>query len=96
MTITINENEYEAIVQVLEQVCTDYEAAFDEDYLRDMGENIKRVNDVIEKYRKARSEANQFQYYRAIVRKKNRNLRPRDIDTLTRRWIKKMKEEGVL
>ena len=96
MTITINEKEYEAITQVLDQVCTDYEAASDEAYLIDMGENIKRVNDVIEKYRKARSEANQFQYYRAIVSKKNRNLRPRDIDTLTRRWIKNMKEEGAL
>ena len=44
-------------MQVLDQVCTDYAAASDEDYLRDMGENIKRVSDVIEKYRKACSKA---------------------------------------
>lgn len=93
MTITITEKEYNAISQVLDQVCTDYEAASDEDYLRSMGESIKLVNNVIAKYRKARQKATEFQYIRAEVSRHYRNhgLRPRDIDKITRQVIKKAK-----
>lgn len=95
MTITITEKEYIAISAVLDQVCTDYEAASNEEYLKSMGENIKLVNDVIKKYRAARVKANEFQSVRAYVSKRNRNLRPRDIDKLTRKVMKKMREEDA-
>ena len=93
MTITITEKEYEAISQVLDQVCTDYEAASDEDYPESMGESIKLVNNVIAKYRAARVKANEFQQARAYVSNHNRNrgLRPRDIDKITRQFMKKLK-----
>lgn len=94
MTITITEKEYDAISQVLDQVNTDYEAASDEDYLKTMGENIKLVNNVIMKYREARQKANEFQSYRAEVSRRNRDMRPRDIDKLTRKLIKKIREEN--
>lgn len=98
MTITITEKEYAAIEQVLDQVCTDYEAASDEDYLRSMGESIKLVNNVIAKYRKARYKANEFQSVRAVVSRHNRGrcMRARDIDKLTREYIKKLKEKGEI
>ncbi len=94
MTVTITEKEYRAICQMLDQVNTDYEAASDEDYLKTMGENIKLVNNVIKKYKEARHKANEFQSYRAEVSRHNRNMRPRDIDKLTRKIIKKIREEN--
>lgn len=94
MTVTITEKEYRAICQMLDQVNTDYEAASDEDYLKTMGENIKLVNNVIKKYKEARQKANEFQSYRAEVSRHNRNMRPRDIDKLTRKIIKKIREEN--
>ena len=98
MTITITEKEYEAISQVLDQVCTDYEAASDEEYLTTMGENIKLVNNVIDKYRKARYRANTFQQIRAEVSRHNRNLcvPAKDIDAMARKLMKKLKEENKL
>ena len=82
-------------MNVLDQVETDYEGASDEEYLKTMGEDISLVKKVIEKYRRARMKANYFQSVRAEVSRYNRNrgLRPRDIDKLTRKLIKKMKDE---
>ncbi len=95
MTITITEKEFKAIDEVLDQVLTDYEAASDEEYLQSMGKTIDLVRNVLTKYKKAREKANYFQSVRAEVSRHNRNrgLRPRDIDTLTRQVIKKIKEE---
>lgn len=96
MTITITEKEYNAIHAVLDQVETSYEGASDPDYLKTMGESISLVYSVIRKYKKARGKANYFQSVRAEVSRHNRNrgLRPRDIDKLTRKVIKKIKEKG--
>lgn len=94
MTITITQREFEAIGQILNQVCTDYEAASDEKYLNDMGIEIEYVHRVLEKYKIARYKAKEFQQVRAFVADKNkgRNLRARDIDKLARNVLKKMKE----
>lgn len=98
MTITITEKEYEAITQVLGQVCADYEAASNEECLEVMGENIKLVNNVIEKYRKARYKANTLQQIRAEVSRHNRNrcVLAKDIDKMARKKMKKLKEENKL
>lgn len=94
MTITITEKEYEAINQVLDQVCTDYEAASDEGYLQSMGEMIKLVKNVIAKYKKARQKANYYQLVRAEVSRHNRGrcMRACDIDKLTRKYIKEIRK----
>ena len=94
MTITITEKEYDAISAVLDQVVTDYEAASDQDYLKTMGEAIGHVYKVLRKYQVARREANEFKQVRAYVAERNRNrgLRARDIDKLTRQEIKKIKK----
>lgn len=98
MTITVTEKEYNAISQVLDQICTDYEAASDEEYLETMGENIKLVNSVIDKYRKARYKANTFQQIRAEVSRhyRNRCVLAKDIDKMARNLMKKLKEENKL
>lgn len=95
MTITINEKEYEAICEVVDQVSTDYEAATDENYLSSMNETISHVNNVIRKYRYAKMKAREFQEIRAYVveRNGNKKLRPRDIDKLTRELVKKINKE---
>jgi hypothetical protein len=95
MTITITKKEYDAIVQILDQVCTDYEAATDEEYLESMNKTIALVNNVIRKYKSARKKAVDFQQVRAYVaeRYRNRGLRPRDIDKLTRQVLKKIKKD---
>lgn len=95
MTITITEKEYDAISEVLDQVCTDYEAAFDEEYIQSMTVTIDLVQNVIRKYKKARQRANEFQQARAYVAEHNRNrgLRPRDIDRMTRQVLKKIKND---
>lgn len=94
MTITITEKEFDAIRAVLDQVETDYEAASDPDYLKTMGESIDHVNNVLRKYKAAQVKAREFQQVRAYVAERNRNrgLRARDIDKLTRQVIKKTKE----
>ena len=95
MTITITEKEYEAISFALGQLQTEIEAASDEGFL-DMAEKAtSAIYNVQKKYREARAKAKYFQSIRAEVSRHNRNrgLRPRDIDKLTRKVIKKIKEE---
>lgn len=93
MTITVTEKEYNAIYEVLNQVGTDYEAASDKKYLESMSETIGLVNNVLDKYKKARFKAAEFKQVRAYVAERNRNrLRPRDIDKVARQLLKKIKE----
>lgn len=94
MTITITEKEFDAIRAVLDQVETDYEASSDPDYLKTMGEFIDHVKNVLRKYKAARVKAREFQRLRAIVAEKTRGrcVLARDIDKLTRQWIKEIKE----
>lgn len=94
MTITITEKEYDAISFALGQLQSEIEAASDEGFL-DMAEKAtEEIYKVQEKYRKARMKANYFQSVRAEVSRYNRNrgLRARDIDKITRQVIKKIKE----
>lgn len=92
MKITITEKEYDAISFAIGQVEVAVEAATDEEYLAEAEVHLKALYAVMEKYKKARQKANEFQYVRAEVARRNRNsgLRPRDIDKLTRQVIKRM------
>lgn len=92
MTITMTEKEYEALQTQLEG---DYESATDEEYCEMANKSLKALYNVSRKYKAAREKANEFQRVRMFVAEKNRNrgLRPRDIDALTRKVIKKMRED---
>ena len=96
MTITITEKEYDAISFAINQVETALEGASDENYIEDANTQLELLYRVMKKYKKARHKANEFQYVRAEVARRNRNrgMRPRDIDALTRKLIKKMKDEN--
>lgn len=93
MRVCITQKEYEALISILEQVETDYEAATNEEYLTNIGIEMNLVRNIIQKYKKERAKANTFLEVRAYVseKNKNRNLRSRDIDNLTRKLLKRMK-----
>lgn len=94
MNITITEKEFEAINEVLDQVCTDYEAASNVEYIESMGKTIDIVRNVLMKYKSARQKTREYQQVRAYVAERNRkrNLRARDIDKLARELLRKMNE----
>lgn len=92
MTITLTEKEYEAISFAINQVESALEGASDEDYIEAANASLGLLENVMYKYKKARQKANDFQYVRAEVARRNHNrgMRPRDIDALTRKLIKEM------
>lgn len=95
MTITITEKEYEAIRFCRNAVSVNIESGADDKYVKIATEHIDNLNNVVAKYAKARMKAKEFQYWRAIVSKRNksRNLTSRRIDQLTREVMKRLKEE---
>ena len=98
MTITISEKEYEAISFAVSQIESEVEGASDEGYLEDACRHQSALYRIMDKYKKARHKAKEFQYVRAVVAEKNRGkcLRPRDIDAMARKLFRKMKKDGVL
>ncbi len=94
MTITISEKEYDAICFAVSQIEAAIEGAEDEDYLDDACIHQSALYRIMDKYKKARSKAREYQYVRAVVAIQNRGkcLRPRDIDTMARKLLRKMKE----
>lgn len=98
MTITISEKEYDAISFAVNQIETEIEGASDEGYLEDACRHQSALYRIMDKYKKARRKAMEFQMARAVVAEKNRGrcLRSRDIDAMTRKVLRKMKDDGGL
>lgn len=98
MTITITEKEYDAIAFALTQVETEVEAASDEKFIADAEESCNSLYNIMEKYKKARYKAREFQYVRAFVAERNRGrcLMPRDIDKMARSLLRQLKKDGRL
>lgn len=98
MTITITEEEYEAISFATTQLESEIESALDENFLNNAKNSLIALYRIIEKYKKARYKAREFQGVRALVAEKNRGncLRARDIDAMTRKFIRYLKEKGEL
>ena len=94
MLINITEKEFYAIIEILDQVMTDYEAASDTDYLKKTEEAMKLIDNIIRKYKSARQKNEEFKQIRSYVAARNRGLRSRDVDKLTRILIKKIREGG--
>ena len=59
MNIYITEREYRAICAILDQVCTDAEAASDEDYLAYIETQIAYTRRLLKKYQQKRNKSNQ-------------------------------------
>lgn len=94
MTITITEKEYDAVSFAINQIQSEVEGANDEIFLDDAYRHQSALYSIMEKYKKARYKAREFQAVRAEVSRRNRNrgLRPRDIDVLTRRLLRQLKK----
>jgi hypothetical protein len=94
MTISVNENEYDAISFAIDQIETLIEAADDESFVEDSNNCLKHLYDIMDKYKNKREKAYVSQTVRAEVSKRNRGtLRPRDIDKITRQIISQSKNE---
>ena len=96
MTITITQEEYEAISFATTQIETEIEGASDEAFIEDASKAQSALYRIMEKYKKARYKAREFQEVRAVVAERNRGRcpRPRDIDALARKVLRKIKQNG--
>ena len=93
MTITITEKEYNAISFALTQVQTEIEGGCDDKFLADAEEYCKSLYNIMEKYKKARYKAREFQCARALIVERSRGkcLRAGDIDKIARSFLKTIK-----
>ena len=98
MTITITHEEYEAISFAATQLGSEIESALDENFLNNAKNSLSSLYRIMEKYQKARYKAREFQGVRALVAEKNRGkcLRARDIDAMTRKFMKYLRGKGEL
>ena len=98
MTITITQEEYDAISFAITQIETEIEGASDEVFINDASNSQSALYRIMEKYIKARYKAREFQEVRAVVAEKNRGkcLRARDIDAMARKLLRKIKQNGGL
>lgn len=98
MTITITEEEYEAISFALSQIQSEIEGAWEEAFIDDATRHQSALYSIRTKYEKALYKAREFQRVRAVVAEKNRGicLRARDIDAMTRKFMRYLKEKGDL
>ncbi len=96
ITITITQEEYEAISFAATQLESEIESALDENFLNNAENSLSALYRIMEKYKKARYKAREFQEVRAVVAERNRGrcLRPRDIDALARKVLRKIKQNG--
>lgn len=94
MTITITQEEYDAISFATSQIETEIEGASDEGFLGDACKYQSALYRIMGKYKKARYKARMFQEVRAVVAEKNRGkcLRARDIDAMARKLLRKIKQ----
>ena len=98
MTITITEEEYEAISFAATQLESEIESALDENFLNNAKNSLSALYRIMEKYKKAKYKAREFQSVRALVAEKNRGrcIMARDIDRMTRKFMRYLKEKGEL
>lgn len=98
MTITITNEEFDAICFAIDQIENEIECASEESYIDDATHRKSALNRIVEKYRNARYKANEFQDVRRIVAEKNKGrcLMPRDIDKLARKYYRYLKQNKIL
>ena len=98
MTITITHKEYEAISFAATQLESEIESAVDENFLNNAENSLSDLYRIMEKYKKARYKAREFQNVRRIVAEKNKGrcLIPREIDKLARQYYRYLKQNKIL
>lgn len=90
MKVNINKKEFEAISFAIDQINVLIEAGADDDYCKEGNHCIKALQEIISKYWKENEKYREFRYWRSVISERHRshNLRAKDIDRLTREFIK--------
>lgn len=98
MTITITNEEFDAICFAIDQIENEIECASEESYIDDATRHQSALLRITEKYHKARYKAREFQDVRRIVAEKNKGrcMIPRDIDKLARKYYRYLKQNKLL
>ena len=86
-------NEYEAVSFAINQLENEIEGASDEIFIRDASLHIQALYGMMNKYKKQRQKALEFQSIRAEVSKIYDFLTAPEIDRLTREAIKEMNKK---
>lgn len=88
MLVTITEEEFEAINSAQDNIYTQLEGCDEEELHADFRHIIKNLGSVMEKYKIAREKNETFKRVRKQVVGLGMNLCRRDIDIITRKYIK--------
>lgn len=91
MKVNINDKEFEALNFAILQVIACRDSGADDVYIDKANNCIKALQDVIRKYKYEREKYREFRYWRAVISERNRshNLLAKDIDRLTRDFLKR-------
>ena len=98
MTITITNKEYKAISFAATQLESEIERAINKNLLNNAENSLSDLYNIMEKYKKARYKAREYQDVRRIVAEKNKGrcLIPREIDKLARKYYRYLKQNKIL
>lgn len=87
--------EYEAISFAINQIESEVEAASNKAFIEDANKAQSALYNIMEKYKKERDKASEFQVVRKLVAvsKEGRCLKPREIDALARKLLRKIRQK---
>ena len=91
MKVNINKKEFEAISFAIDQIIACMEAGADDDYCKEGEHCVKALQEIIKKYSYEIEKYREFLYWRRVISERNRsrNLLAKEIDRLTRAFIKR-------
>lgn len=95
MRISITEKEFDAICFGLSQIESAIEAASDEEYIESANEACDHLDNIVDKYQKARVQANELNDARCYVRSRNMWMTQAEVDRIARKVIKRAKQMEV-
>lgn len=91
MKVNINKKEFEAISFAIDQINALMDAGADDDYCKEADHCVKALQEIIKKYWHENQKYREFLYWRSVISERNRshNLLAKEIDRLTRDFIKR-------
>lgn len=91
MKVNINKKEFEAISFAIDQINALKDSGADDDYIKEANGHIKALQEIIKKYWHEQEKYREFLYWRSVISERHRshNLLAKEIDRLTREFIKR-------
>lgn len=95
MKVNINKKEFEAISFAINQINANIEAGANDDYCKEGEHCVKALQEIIKKYKYETEKYGEFLYWRRVISERNRsrNLLAKEIDRMTRAFIKRLHQE---